>query len=133
MGIAAQQLTHWGGLILTGLSDLVNGFIKDPSAPPLAQGPIGIAVSLADLALNSGIVLTLFLAGILSINLAVVNILPIPPFDGGRMAMLVIKRLFGARVSLRAERLTYLVGFVFLMVFLFWVSGFDIARLGTTP
>ena len=132
-GIATEQLTHWGGLILTGLGDLVNSFIKDPSAPPLAQGPIGIAVSLADLLLHSGFVLTLFLAAILSINLAVVNILPIPPFDGGRMAVLVIKRLFGARISLRAERLTYLVGFVFLMVFLFWVSGFDIARLGTTP
>jgi regulator of sigma E protease len=132
-GIATQQLTHWGGLILTGLADLVNGFIKDPTAAPPAQGPIGIAVSLADLLLNSGIVLTLFVAGILSVNLAVVNILPLPPFDGGRMAMLVIKRLFGARVSLRAERLTYAIGFVFLMAFLFWVSGFDIARLGTTP
>jgi regulator of sigma E protease len=132
-GIATQQLTHWGGLILTGLGDLVSGFIRDPTAQPLAQGPIGIAVSLADLLLNSGIVLTLFVAGILSINLAVVNILPLPPFDGGRMAMLVIKRLFGARVSLRAERLTYAIGFVFLMVFLFWVSGFDIARLGTAP
>ena len=31
-GIASQQLTHWGGLILTGLGDLVNGFIKDPTA-----------------------------------------------------------------------------------------------------
>jgi regulator of sigma E protease len=132
-GIATQQLTHWGGLILSGLGDLVNGFIKDPTAAPGAQGPIGIAVSLGDLLLNSGIVLTLFVAGILSVNLGVVNILPFPPLDGGRMAMLVIKRLFGARVSLRAERLTYAVGFVFLLVFIFWVSAFDIARLGQTP
>jgi regulator of sigma E protease len=132
-GIATQQLTHWGGLILTGLGDLVNGFIKDPTAPPPAQGPVGIAVSLADLLLNSGIVLTLYVAGILSVNLGVVNILPFPPLDGGRMAMLVIKRLFGARVSLRAERLTYAIGFVFLLVFIFWITGFDIARLGQTP
>ena len=111
----------------------MNGFIKDPTAPPPAQGPIGIAVSLGDLLLNSGIVLTLFVAGILSVNLGVVNILPFPPLDGGRMAMLVIKRLFGARVSLRAERLTYAVGFVFLLVFIFWISAFDIARLGQTP
>ena len=132
-GIATQQLTHWGGLILSGLGDLVGGFIKDPTAPPPAQGPIGIAVSLADLLLKSGPILTLFVAGILSVNLGVVNILPFPPLDGGRMAMLVIKRLFGTRVSLRAERLTYAVGFVFLLVFIFWVSGFDIARLGSTP
>ena len=132
-GIATKQLTHWGGLILSGLGDLVGGFITDPTAPPPAQGPIGIAVSLADLFLNSGIVLTLFVAAILSVNLGVVNILPFPPLDGGRMAMLVIKRLFGTRVSLRAERLTYAVGMVFLLAFIFWISGFDIARLGQAP
>ncbi len=133
LGIAAEQLPHWGGLILKGLGDLVSGFVTNPTAPPQAQGPFGIAVSLADLFLNAGPVLTLFVAGILSINLAVVNILPFPPLDGGRMAMLIIKRLFGSRVSLRAERLTYAVGFVFLMVFILWISGFDIARLGQTP
>jgi regulator of sigma E protease len=132
-GIAAKQVTRWGGLILDGLGKLVAGFIKDPTAPPPASGPIGIAVSLADIFLGSGPILTLFVAGILSVNLGVVNILPFPPLDGGRMAMLVIKRLFGTRVSLRAERLTYAVGFVFLMVFILWISGFDIARLGSTP
>jgi regulator of sigma E protease len=132
-GIAVGQLTYWGGLILAGLGDLVSGFVSNPTAAPPAQGPIGIAVSLADLLLSSGPILTLFVAGILSVNLGVVNILPFPPLDGGRMAMLVIKRLFGTRVSLRAERLTYAIGFVFLLAFIFWVSGFDIARLGSTP
>ena len=133
LGIAAEQVTRWGGLILEGLGSLVSGFIADPTAPPPASGPIGIAVSLTDIFLGSGPILTLFVAGILSVNLGVVNILPFPPLDGGRMTMLVIKKLFGSRVSLRAERLTYAVGFVFLMVFIFWVSGFDIIRLGQTP
>jgi regulator of sigma E protease len=132
-GIAGDQLTRWGGLILGGLATLVDGFIKDPTAPPPASGPIGIAVSLADIFLGSGFILTLFVAGILSVNLGVVNILPFPPLDGGRMAVLVIKRLFGTRVSLRAERVTYAVGFVFLIAFILWVSGFDIARLGNPP
>ena len=133
LGIAATQVVNWGGLIIDGLGSLVAGFITDPTAPPPASGPIGIAVSLTDIFLGSGPILTLFVAGILSVNLGVVNILPFPPLDGGRMSMLVIKRLFGSRVSLRAERLTYAVGFVFLMVFIFWVSGFDIIRLGQTP
>jgi regulator of sigma E protease len=133
VGIGVDQVTRWGGLILDGLGQLVGGFIKDPTAPPPASGPIGIAVSLADIFLGSGPILTLFVAGILSVNLGVVNILPFPPLDGGRMVMLVIKRLFGTRVSLRAERLTYAVGFVFLMAFILWVSGFDIARLGSAP
>jgi len=130
VGIAATSVGRWGGLILTGLGDLVNGFIKDPTAQPPAAGPIGIAVTLADVLLGVGPIVLLFVAGVLSINLAVVNILPFPPLDGGRMAMLILKRLFGARVSLRAERLTYAVGFVFLLAFVFWISGFDIANLG---
>jgi regulator of sigma E protease len=131
--IAWEQLIRWGGLILGGLVTLVQGFINDPTAPPPASGPVGIAYSLADIFLSGGPILTLFVAGILSVNLGVVNILPFPPLDGGRMAMLVIKRVFGTRVSLRAERLTYAVGFVFLLAFILWVSGFDIARLGQPP
>jgi regulator of sigma E protease len=70
----------------------------------------------------------LYVAGILSANLAVVNILPFPPLDGGRMLMITLKRIFGPRISLRAEQLTYLVGFVFLFAFIIWVSGFDLVR-----
>lgn len=131
VGIAGASVVRWGGLILDGLGQLVNGFIKDPTAQPPASGPIGIAVSLADVLLNVGPIVLLMVAGILSVNLGVVNILPFPPLDGGRMAMLIIKRLFGTRVSLRAERLTYAVGFVFLLAFVFWISGFDIANLGS--
>ena len=131
--IAVDQLARWGGLILGGLGTIVGGFITNPTVPPQASGPLGIAVSLADIFLGAGPILTLFVAGILSVNLGVVNILPFPPLDGGRMAMLIVKKLFGQRVSLRAERLTYAVGFAFLMVFIFWVTGFDILRLGQTP
>ncbi len=42
--------------------------------------------------------------------------------------MITLKRFFGARMSLRAEQLTYMVGFVFLFGFLIWVTGFDIIR-----
>ena len=131
VGIAGTSVVRWGGLIVSGLGQLVDGFIKDPTAQPPAAGPIGIAVSLADVLLNVGPIVLLMVAGILSVNLGVVNILPFPPLDGGRMAMLVIKRFFGDRVSLRAERLTYAVGFVFLLAFVFWISGFDIANLGS--
>ena len=133
LGIAWNELTRWGGLIIAGLGQLVSGFITNPTAPPPASGPIGIAVSLADIFLNVGPVVTLYVAGILSVNLGVVNILPFPPLDGGRAAVLIIRRLFGSRVSLRAERLTYAVGMVFLLAFILWISGFDIARLGSTP
>jgi regulator of sigma E protease len=123
------------GLIVGGLGALAGSIAADPTAPPPVAGPIGIATQIGDVFFNAGPIMTLFVAGILSANLAVVNILPFPPLDGGRMLMIVLKRLFGARISLRAEQLTYLVGFVFLFAFIIWVSGFDIIRSlgGGTP
>ena len=85
-------------------------------------------MQIGDILWNNGLIMTLYVAGILSANLAVVNILPFPPLDGGRMLMITLKRLFGARISLRAEQMTYVVGFVFLFAFIIWVTGFDIIR-----
>jgi regulator of sigma E protease len=129
IAIAAQQTVHWFGLILSGLGDLVGGFVSNPTAAPPVAGPIGIATQIGDIFFGAGPILTLYVAGVLSANLALVNILPFPPLDGGRMLMIVLKSIFGARISLRAERLTYVVGFAVLMAFLIWVSGFDIARI----
>lgn len=116
------------GLIVGGLGSLVSSVAKSPTAAPPVAGPVGIATQVGDVFWQLGPIVTLYVAGLLSANLAVVNILPFPPLDGGRMLMIVLKRLFGARISLRAEQMTYLVGFVFLFAFLIWVTGFDIVR-----
>ena len=134
IAIGAQQTVHWFGLILAGLGDLVGGFVNNPTAAPPVAGPIGIATQIGDIFFGAGPILTLYVAGVLSANLALVNILPFPPLDGGRMLMIVLRSIFGSRISLQAERLTYVVGFAVLMAFLIWVSGFDIARiLSGTP
>jgi len=126
--IGVDQTVRWMGLIVGGLASLVSSVASNPTAPPPVSGPIGIATQIGDIFWNSGPILTLYVAGILSANLAVVNILPFPPLDGGRMLMITLKRIFGARISLRAEQLTYVVGFVFLFGFIIWVTGFDIVR-----
>ena len=126
--IGARETVRWMGLIVGGLASLVGSVASNPTAPPPVSGPIGIATQIGDIFWNSGWVMTLYVAGILSANLAVVNILPFPPLDGGRMLMLTLKRIFGARISVRAEQLTYVVGFAFLFAFIIWVTGFDIIR-----
>jgi regulator of sigma E protease len=128
IAIGARETVRWMGLIVGGLAGLVGSVASDPTAPPPVSGPIGIATQIGDIFWNSGPIMTLYVAGILSANLAVVNILPFPPLDGGRMLMITLKRIFGARISLRAEQLTYVVGFVFLFAFIIWVTGFDIVR-----
>jgi regulator of sigma E protease len=134
VAVGADETLRWMGLIVGGLASLVGSVAADPTAPPPVSGPIGIATSIGEVFFQAGPVWTLFVAGILSANLAVVNILPFPPLDGGRMLMITLKSIFGTRISVRAEQLTYLVGFVFLFAFIIWVSGFDILRsLGAAP
>jgi regulator of sigma E protease len=126
--VGLDQTARWMSLIVGGLGSLAGSVAADPTAPPPVAGPIGIATQIGDIFWNNGPIMTLYVAGILSANLAVVNILPFPPLDGGRMLVITLKRIFGERISLRAERLTYLVGFVFLFAFLIWITTFDIAR-----
>jgi regulator of sigma E protease len=129
---AGSETVRWFGLILSGLGDLASRFVADPTAAPPVQGPVGIATSIGEVFWGAGPIMTLYVAGILSANLALVNVLPFPPLDGGRMLVIVLKALFGRRISLRAERLTYFVGFAFLMAFLIWVTVFDVLRGGGT-
>jgi regulator of sigma E protease len=128
IAIGAEQTVGALGLILGGLGTLVSSVAADPTAPPPVAGPVGIATQIGDVFWNAGPILTLYVAGILSANLALVNILPFPPLDGGRMLMITLKRVFGSRISLRAEQLTYVVGMVFLFAFILWVTGYDIIR-----
>jgi len=128
IAIGADQTVRALGLILSGLGSLVASVAADPTAPPPVAGPVGIATQIGDVFWNAGPILTLYVAGILSANLALVNILPFPPLDGGRMLMITLKRIFGRRISLRAEQLTYVVGMVFLFAFIIWVTGYDIFR-----
>jgi regulator of sigma E protease len=138
-------------LILNGLADLLASIIANPAQPPPVSGPVGIAVEVGDVFWQLGPIFTLYLAALLSANLALVNNLPFPPLDGGRMLVLAIKAVLGtggrvlrsagvrvsgpsAQTAISVERLTYLVGFAFLFGFLVWITYFDIARqVGGAP
>jgi regulator of sigma E protease len=126
--IGAERTVDALGLIVGGLGKLGDSIVNHPTEAPPVQGPVGIATQIGDIFWQLGPLFTLYVAGILSANLAVVNILPFPPLDGGRILIITLKRLFGTRISLQAERMTYVVGFVFLFVFLIWITGFDIVR-----
>jgi regulator of sigma E protease len=128
IALGAERTGDATRLIVDGVGQLLTALVTRPTEPPPAAGPVGIATQIGDVFWSLGPVVTLYLAAVLSANLAVVNILPFPPLDGGRMLMLVIKRFAGQRLSLRAERLTYFVGFAMLLAFLVWVTAFDIAR-----
>jgi regulator of sigma E protease len=96
-------------------------------------GPVGIAQQVGTVFWDLGPIYLLYIAALLSANLALVNILPFPPLDGGRVLFLLIRQVAGKRFSVRAEQLTYLAGFGLLMAFLVWITYFDVTNLGSAP
>jgi regulator of sigma E protease len=112
-------------LILRGLGDLVSNITN----PPLA-GPVGIVSIVGQVRTSLPPVFLIWFIGLLSANLAIVNALPFPPLDGGRVAVALIQKATGNRIGAQAERLAYLTGFVALMALLVWITFFDIQRLG---
>jgi regulator of sigma E protease len=96
---------------------------------PEVSGPVGIADLTGQVAKGGPSPLFYFTA-ILSINLAIVNLLPIPALDGGRIffVLLEIARR-GKRISPKREGLAHLIGFAILITFIVMVSYFDLARI----
>jgi regulator of sigma E protease len=123
LGIGLRRTADASTLILSGLRDLVTNI-----AHPAVSGPVGIVSAVGVVRTELPPVFLLWLIGMLSANLAVVNVLPIPPMDGGRIAVSIIQRLSGNRISAAFERAVYLVGFLALMALLVWITYFDIQR-----
>ena len=130
LSLGVERTGNAFGLILGGLADLGRSIVTSPTTAPPASGPVGIAVQLGDVLWTLGPIYVVFLVGLLSANLALVNILPFPPLDGGRIVVVVIRSVVGERLSVRAEQLTYVVGFILLFTFLIWITAFDILRIG---
>jgi regulator of sigma E protease len=118
-------------LIGQALGNIVGQVASNPGkAPAGISGPVGIAQVVGVVLQDYGLVILLLLAGLLSANLALINVLPIPPFDGGKMAIMVIKKIFGVRAVTTYEIATNLIGFALLIAFVLWISYFDVMRIG---
>lgn len=113
-----------------GLADAVGGLIGlNPEAPD-ARGPIGIAQETGRV-LEAPLVSQLFFVGLLSVNLAVLNVLPFPPLDGGRIAVVLVEAVRRRRLPAEREALIYLAGFAVLLALVILISIQDIQRLIT--
>ena len=93
-------------------------------------GPVGIAQGTGEAA-RSGVLPLMAIVGLLSLNLGILNLLPIPALDGGRLPFLLLELLRrGKRLPPERENLIHLVGFVFLLsVILIVTVGVDLPRL----
>ena len=93
-------------------------------------GPIGAGQLTVEIVRSSGFSSILFMAGIISLGIAIFNLLPIPPLDGGGMLVAFIEGLRrGKRLSPRAVRLAYTIGTTFLIALVVLITFSDILRL----
>ncbi|HEU0051199.1 MAG TPA: M50 family metallopeptidase [Patescibacteria group bacterium] len=116
-------------LIVLGLAGFVRDLIAVHRVPSDLAGPVGIAVLTGRVA-QQGFWSVMQFAAILSLNLAVVNFLPIPALDGGRALFLAVESLRRRRLNPRVESLIHQIGFIALLLLIFIVTIHDLRQYG---
>ena len=79
-------------------------------------GPIGIVSVMDDGVATGGLVFALFMAALISVNLAVINLLPLPALDGGRLLFLILCGITGKELDPEIEGRIHYIGFLLLML-----------------
>ena len=117
----------WELLVL--LKQSVSGMISE-GAPPELAGPVGIAQMTGEVTREGGLSGWLSIGILLSVNLAIINILPFPMLDGGRIVFVVIEWVRrGKRIPAEKEGLVHLIGFAVLIAGIIAITANDITRL----
>ena len=126
-------------LSINSIKAIFNKSTNPQFSGPVAVGPVGISqitgsVASSDLTLNSKIKVYAELISILSLSLGVINLLPIPALDGGRILFVLIEILRGGRkVPPDKERIVHSLGFMVMIFLLILVTFQDISRIFNSP
>lgn len=92
------------------------------------SGPVGIYQVVSE-SMNSGLYYLVYITAYLSINVGVLNILPFPAFDGGRVFFLIIEKIKGSKINAEFENMCHLIGFALLMILMIYISVKDVIGL----
>ncbi|MGB6873501.1 MAG: RIP metalloprotease RseP [Dehalococcoidia bacterium] len=122
--LGARDIIYMPVLIIEAIPQIIE-------SPDMALvGPIGAGQLTVEIVRSSGFSSILFMAGIISLGLAIFNFLPIPPLDGGGMLVAFIEGCRrGKRLSPRTVRLAYTIGTTFLIALMILITFIDIWRL----
>lgn len=116
------------GLMLWGIWITLSALFAGKVSQLDVAGPIGIA-QITGQAIKFGFQSVLEFTSILSLNLAVLNILPFPALDGGRLFFVFAEKLLGKKIKSIYERRTHQIGMLILLFLVLLVSINDIARI----
>lgn len=108
--------------------DAIGSLVKKFAVPEGMAGPVGIA-KLTHVFVQEGIMALVRFTALLSLSLAVVNILPFPALDGGRFLFFVVEAVRGKRLNPVWESRIHAIGFLILMLLITVITWGDIAGL----
>lgn len=117
------------GAILAAFGKLITGLFSGSGAPSGVDltGPVGIVYITKQMS-DLGLVYILQFAALLSVNLAIINALPIPALDGGRILFIIIEKLKGSPIKRSTEGTIHQIGFLLLMFLMVFITTRDILK-----
>ncbi|WP_316568519.1 RIP metalloprotease RseP [Neobacillus sp. YIM B06451] len=118
-----SETVYWSKKIFEMLGLLVTGQF----AIDMLSGPVGIYAT-TDTVVKSGIFVLMKWTAMLSVNLGIMNLLPIPALDGGRLLFFAVEAIRGKPVDRQKEGLVHFIGFALLMLLMLVVTWHDIQR-----
>lgn len=126
--VGAQATAEMTVSVVGGFWGMITGIFSHKDVVSQLSGPVGIA-SLTGQVMNLGFIHLVQFAAMLSVNLAVLNILPFPALDGGRIFFLLVEAIRRKPVTAKFEQTIHGAGFALLLLLVLFVTYQDIARL----
>ena len=119
-----------GGVIVEGLGNLLTDMVTLGQVPQEIAGPVGIIHQASNEGIFAeGYLSLLSFSGMLSVNLAIMNILPIPALDGGRALFILIEKITGRKKIEQIEQYANYVGYTLLLGLIILVTIRDVVRI----
>ena len=111
-----------------GLYMLVEQGIEGKGNLAGVTGPVGM-VGIVGNAYQFGFIYLLSFAALISVNLAIINLIPFPALDGGRLLFLLIEKIKGSRLNPKFANTANMVGFAILIILMLFVTYHDVTKL----
>lgn len=126
--VGAQATLEMTVSVVGGFWGLITGVFTSEEVVSQLSGPVGIA-SLTGQVVSLGVIHVIQFAAMLSVNLAVLNILPFPALDGGRIFFLLVEIVRRKPLTARIEQTIHGIGFALLLILVLFVTYQDVVRL----
>lgn len=114
--------------VVLSLYALAKGLVMGAPVLSGVTGPVGI-FSMAEQVGQLGLMYVVQLIALISLNLAVMNVLPFPALDGGRLFFLLLEKIKGSPLPRRFERTANTIGFMVLLLLMVLITAQDVGRL----